>query len=173
MPTPPKLPPLQTITSLTHNYNAIRELYIASSFAIEIRQFINSHAWHVNKAIALGIGSVTAKRKGFFKDGRVEEDVSVNLFRLACFMDIAGFLDVHGSGAGQKICIRDRGFNELDVGFLKELGIEVAYRDIDVDGETFLFDASTFVGRAHGRSLLEGIGRQLPALYIGREVGLL
>jgi hypothetical protein len=173
MSTHPKPPPLQTIASLTHKYNTIREIYTTSPFAIEIRKLINSHTWHINKAIALGIGSVTVKRKGFFKDGKADEDISVNLFRLACFLDVVGFLGLLWSDCGQRVFMRDQGFNELDVRFLKSLGVEVFYGHVDLGGEGFLFDGTHFGGSTLRRSLLEGLITESPVLYIGHEVDTL
>jgi hypothetical protein len=163
--------PLQTITSLMQKYDAIRETYTTSSFAVEIRKFIISRTWQIDIAVGFGIGSITAERKGFFKDERVEQDICVNLFRLACFMDVVGFLDLLGQGG--KVILRDWEFNELDVMVLKGLGVEVVYGDVNVEGETFLFNASLFGAGKSWKGVFEGYIKDSPALYVGRDIGVL
>jgi hypothetical protein len=158
----------QAIESLTQQYHSLRQVYSTSSLGLSLRKLINNNTWDIDNAIAIGIGSLTAQRKGFFSK-RVERNIQVNLWRLIAFHDVVDFVGVQ---KGHVFAV-DEGFNELDVAILKSLGVEVIYerfgyleassgRPLDLSENSFLF--ATVTGRLLDTLLLKG---ELPALCIG------
>jgi len=89
--------------------------------------------------------------------------VKCDLSRLASFLDIIEYLPKEKA---LRVYARDQGFNELDVAFLKRLGVEVVYeREGSTAGgtteTTFIFNAGVIK-----EEVQEGSG---PALYIGPQ----